>query len=97
MFVGAWGTPEIRGDFETKLEQLNAGLDGPTFQVIESENGSVFLCRRRALKDFLSLENQPAAILDFFQGSHERVKDTVPWAYARHQELLCKPPPGDEV
>ena len=96
VFVGTWGTPTIREDFETRLEQLNAGLDAPICQVIESEGGGVFLCRRRALKDFLNSENQPATILDFFQTSHERIKDTVPWAYARHQELLRKPRAGDE-
>jgi hypothetical protein len=96
VFVGCWGTPKIREDFERKLEQLNAGLDAPTFQVIESEDGAVFLCRRRPLKDFLNSDNQPAAILDFFQGSHKLVKDTVPSAYSRHQELLRKPQPGDK-
>jgi hypothetical protein len=97
VFVGAWDTREIREDFATRLEQLNAGLGGPIFQVAESKDqNGIFLCRRRALKDFLNSENQPAAILDFFQKSHGLLSKLVPWAYSRHQELLRKPQPGDK-
>lgn len=81
-----------------KAEQLNANLHSRTFQVIGSEDQEgIFLCRRRALKDFLASEEQASAILQFFEESHAVVKDAVPWARNRHRELLNIVQPGGEV
>ena len=80
-----------------EAERLNSALTAPAFKIGYSENRGVSLFLRRQLKDFLDETDQPAAILDFLEKSHEKLWPVVPKIHEHYRPetgpgVSCLPP-----
>ncbi|MGO8735850.1 MAG: hypothetical protein ACLQVM_23995 [Terriglobia bacterium] len=91
-FVGVWGENRIKDFLEERRSQL--ATTQFEFEVLRIQS-AIFLCRRRALQDFVASASQVSDVLKFFMQSHDAVKSMVPEIRRRHLELIANPQRGN--